>query len=168
MSKIAIFPGSFDPVTNGHIDLIKRAAEVFDKVIVGVAIDTHKEPLFNTDEREDMAREVLKDVGNITIQTFSGLVVNFAKKSNANVLVRGLRMISDFEYELQMAQTNRRIDNTVETVFLMPTEESSFLSSSLIKQVASLGAELSSFVPEYVAKKLKEKLASKKIVKREA
>lgn len=158
MSKLAIYPGSFDPITYGHIDLINRSSKIFDSVIIGVAIETQKETLFNIEERMEMVREVTKDLGNVEPEAFTGLVINFAQNKGANVLVRGLRMISDFEYELQMAMTNRRLDEKIETVFLMPSESNSFLSSTLIKEAAQLGADLSSFVPEFVAERLKEKL----------
>ncbi len=158
MSKIAIYPGSFDPVTFGHIDLIKRATQIFDEVIIGVANNLAKQPLFSTDERFELLTEATKGIEGITVEVFDGLVTDFAEKRGANVLVRGLRMISDFEYELQMALTNRRIKETIETVFLMPSEGNSFLSSTLIKEAASLGADVSSFVPQAVAERLKEKL----------
>lgn len=158
MSKIAIYPGSFDPVTYGHLDIIKRASLIFDNVIVGVANNTPKKVLFSIDERLEMIESVCKDFPNIRCVTFTGLVIRFAKKNNASVLIRGLRMISDFEYELQMALTNRRLDETMETVFLMPSEGYSFLSSSLIKEAAALEADMTSFVPPFVAQRLKEKL----------
>lgn len=157
MGKKALYPGSFDPVTYGHIDIIKRASKIFDKVVVGVAHNTQKETLFTNTERMAMIKEVTAGIGNIEVVEFKGLVVDFARKNGINVLVRGLRMISDFEYELQMALTNRRLDETLETVFLMPSEGYSFLSSTLIKEAASLGADMSSFVPDSIGRKLKEK-----------
>lgn len=160
MGKIAIYPGSFDPVTYGHLDVIKRANRIFSNVIVAVAKNTQKNTLFTMDERVALMKEVTKDFKNVTIEIFEGLVTDFARQHNINVLVRGLRMTSDFEYEFQMALTNRRLAETIETVFLMPSEGYSFLSSTLIKEAASLGADISSFVPEYVEKKLKEKLGS--------
>jgi len=158
LGRSVIYPGSFDPVTFGHVDLIKRAAQVFDEVIVAVAMDTHKKTLFDSEERAAFLRKAIEDVKGARIEVFSGLVTEYARKSKVNVLMRGLRMISDFEYELQMALTNRRLDETIETVFLMPSEGYSFLSSTLIKEAASLGADLSSFVPDYVGKRLKEQL----------
>lgn len=158
MSKIAIYPGSFDPVTYGHVDIIKRASLIFDRIIVGVANNTPKKVLFSIDERLEMITAVCKDFPNISCVTFTGLVIRFARQNNATVLIRGLRMISDFEYELQMALTNRRFDETMETVFLMPSEGYSFLSSSLIKEAAALDADMTSFVPPFVARRLKEKL----------
>lgn len=158
MSGIAIFPGSFDPVTFGHIDLLQRAAEVFDEIIVGVAKNTQKKTLFSIEERLQMLKAVTDGIDGLRCEVFEGLVIDFAQANNAKVLVRGLRMISDFEYELQMALTNRRLSEEIETVFLMPSEGYSFLSSTLIKEAASLGANLTSFVPQLVEEKLKEKL----------
>lgn len=162
MKKVAIYPGSFDPITYGHVDLIKRSANIFDRIIVAVAINTHKDTLFDIDERVALVGQIIKDIDNVKVVAFSGLVIEFAKKNKASVLIRGLRMISDFEYELQMAMTNRRLDETIETVFLMPSEGHSFLSSSLIKEAATLGADLGSFVPECVADRLREKLNRKR------
>lgn len=158
MSKKAIYPGSFDPITNGHLDLIKRASFIFDNIIVAVASSTQKQTLFTAEERAQMAQETTKDIPGVTVEIFDGLVTRYAKDNGINVLIRGLRMISDFEFELQMALTNRRLDETIETVFLMPSEGHSFLSSSLLKEAAKLGADTTSFVPLYVKQKLKEKL----------
>ena len=159
MSQIAIYPGTFDPVTYGHIDLIKRAKEIFPKVIVAVAHNPHKKPLFSVKERVGMLRKATKSLKGIEVLEFEGLVVNYARKHKAKVLIRGLRMISDFEYEFQMALTNRKLAADIETIFLMPHESYSYLSSKLLKEAASLGADLSSFVPDFVGKALKEKLA---------
>ncbi|OGX37159.1 MAG: pantetheine-phosphate adenylyltransferase [Omnitrophica WOR_2 bacterium RIFCSPHIGHO2_02_FULL_50_17] len=161
-SRRAIYPGSFDPVTYGHIDVIERAAHVFDEVIVAVANNIQKKPLFDTRERVAMLLESTKSIKGIRIDVFDGLVIDFAHKNNANVLIRGLRMVSDFEYEFQMALTNRRLAEDIETVFLMPSEGYSFLSSTLIKEAVSLGADVSSFVPEDVAKRLKKRLSSRR------
>jgi len=158
MCQKAIYPGSFDPVTYGHIDLIKRAQEIFSEVIVAVAHNPHKKPLFSVKERVDMLRQATADLKGITIVDFNGLVVEYALKQKAKVLIRGLRMISDFEYEFQMALTNRRLSPDIETIFLMPQESFSYLSSKLLKEAASLGADLSSFVPDFVQKALKKKL----------
>mgnify|MGYP000352612535 CR=1 FL=1 len=158
MSRSVVYPGSFDPVTFGHVDLIKRAAQIYDEVVVAVAINTHKKTLFDSEERVDLLKKSIKGLANVKIEFFSGLVITYARKNNIKVLIRGLRMISDFEYELQMALTNRRLDETIETVFLMPSERYSFLSSTLIKEAAALDADLSSFVPEFVEKRLKELL----------
>ena len=162
MSRLAIYPGSFDPVTYGHIDLIKRASHAFDEVVVAVAQSTHKNTLFNTQERLEMVKEVSDGIDNVCVESFDGLVIDYARKKKINVLIRGLRMISDFEYELQMALTNRRLDENIETVFLMPSEGYSFLSSKLIKEVVSLGADITSFVPDSVARRLRDKLGAKK------
>lgn len=158
MPKTAIYPGSFDPVTNGHIDLIARAAKIFDKVIVAVAHNYHKKPIFTTPERVKMLKETTKGIKGVTVESFDGLVIDYAHKKKVNVLIRGLRMISDFEYEFQMALTNRRLAPDVETVFLMPSESYAFLSSTLLKEAAALGADVSQFVPKFVEKPLKERL----------
>jgi len=158
MPKIAIYPGSFDPVTFGHMDLIGRAAKIFDKVIVAVAQNYHKKQLFTTPERVKMLKEATKGMKSVTVESFEGLVIEFARKKKVNVLIRGLRMISDFEYEFQMALTNRRLATDVETVFLMPSENYAFLSSTLIKEAAALGADISQFVPKFVERPLKERL----------
>jgi len=157
MSSIAIYPGSFDPVTFGHLDLMERASKMFDRIIVAVAHDTPKNSLFDINERIEMLKESTSGMNGIIIEAFDGLVINFARKKKVHVIIRGLRMISDFEYELQMALTNRRLGKDIETVFLMPSEGNSFLSSTLIKQAASLGADMSSFVPENVIKCFEEK-----------
>lgn len=158
MSSPVIYPGSFDPVTFGHLDLIKRAASIYDHVIVAVAHNTQKKALFTVDERFEMLKESTGGMDNVSVEAFDGLVIDFARKNNSKVLIRGLRMISDFEFELQMALTNRRLDETIETVFLMPSEGYAFLSSALIKEAVSLGADVSTFVPKNVAQRLKEKL----------
>ena len=159
MKRCAIYPGSFDPVTCGHIDLIKRAAAVFDEVTVAITQNSQKDMLFSIQERVEMVKESTANIDNVIVESFDGLIIDFAKKKNINVLIRGVRMMSDFEYELQMALTNRRLNETVETVFLMPAEGYSFLSSTLIKEIVSLGGNVSSFVPENVAKRLKEKVS---------
>lgn len=157
MSRPAIYPGSFDPVTYGHVDVIKRASHAFDEIVVAVADNKHKNTLFSIEERVEMVKEATKDMDNVRVESFGGLVIDYAQAKNINVLVRGLRMISDFEYELQMALTNRRLNGDIETIFLMPSEGYSFLSSTLIKEVVTLGADVTSFVPDFVAQKLKEK-----------
>ena len=158
MCQRAIYPGSFDPVTYGHIDLIKRAQEIFSEVIVAVAHNPHKKPFFSVRERVAMLKKVTAQLRGVTVTDFDGLVVDYARKQKAKVLIRGLRMISDFEYEFQMALTNRRLAPDIETIFLMPHESYSYLSSRLLKEAASLGADLSSFVPDFVEKALKKKL----------
>ncbi len=158
MCQKAIYPGTFDPVTYGHIDLIKRAQEVFSEVVVAVAHNPQKKPLFSVKERVEMLKESTGDLRGIVIDDFKGLVIDYAIKQKARVIIRGLRMISDFEYEFQMALTNRKLNSSIETIFLMPHESYSYISSKLLKEAASLGADLSSFVPDSVEKALKKKL----------
>jgi pantetheine-phosphate adenylyltransferase len=158
MQPRAIYPGTFDPVTYGHIDLIKRAQEIFSEITVAVAYNPHKSPLFNVEERIRMLKQATGGMKGVFIDSFKGLVVDYAHRKSAKVLVRGLRMISDFEYEFQMALTNRKLADDVETIFLMPHESYSYVSSKLLKEAALLGADLSSFVPDFVEKALKKKL----------
>jgi pantetheine-phosphate adenylyltransferase len=158
MCQLAIYAGTFDPVTYGHMDLIKRAREIFPELIVAVAHNPHKKPLFGVSERLEMLRKAVAGMEGIEVCDFDGLVVDFAHRRKAKVLVRGLRMLSDFEYEFQMALTNRKLSSDVETIFLMPHESYSYLSSKLLKEAASLGADLSSFVPSYVEQAIREKL----------
>ena len=162
MCQVAIYPGTFDPVTNGHIDLIKRAQEVFSEGIIAVAANPQKGPLFNVQERVAMLKQATADLKGVEVVAFNGLVVDYARKRKAKVLIRGLRMLSDFEYEFQMALTNRKLSPDVETIFLMPHESYSYLSSKLLKETAALGADLSNFVPDFVEKALKEKLRVKR------
>ena len=156
--KIAVYPGTFDPVTYGHIDIIKRASRIFDKVIVAVAHNPQKEVLFSVDERIDMLKDAIKGMKNVKVDYFKGLVVNYVKSKGSNVMIRGLRMISDFEYEFQMALTNRKLAGSIETIFMMPHEDYSYVSSKLIKEAASLGANVEKFVPKKAALALKEKM----------
>ena len=156
--KIAICPGTFDPVTNGHIDIIKRAALIFDEVIVAIVKNPSKRPLFSYSERFRLVEGATCGLKNVRVEGFCGLVVNFAAKKKAKVIVRGLRMISDFEYEFQMALTNRSLAKDIETMFLMPHPEYSFVSSRLIKEAAALGADLKKFLPPKVSQSLKKKL----------
>ncbi len=156
--KGAIYPGSFDPVTNGHLDVIRRAARIFDHVIVAVADNTTKKALLTIEERVDLLEKVTKGIKNVSVETFNNLVIEYARKKKINVLIRGLRMTSDFDYEFQIALTNRRLAQDIETVFLMPSEHMSFVSSSLLKEVAGLNADISSFVPKAVERKLKDRL----------
>lgn len=158
MCQRAIYPGTFDPITYGHIDLIKRAQEIFPEVIVAVAHNPHKKPLFSVKERIRMLKKAAGGLKGVIVSDFNGLVIDYAHKHKAKVLIRGLRMLSDFEYEFQMALTNRKLSPDIETIFLMPQECYSYLSSKLLKEAASLGADLSSFVPSFVEKALKEKL----------
>jgi pantetheine-phosphate adenylyltransferase len=158
--KTALFPGAFDPVTNGHLDLMERALRLFDRLVVAVAHREDKGVLFSVEERLEMLREVTKGMGNVQITHFSGLLVDFATQSKADVVVRGLRFISDFEYEFQMALMNRRLSDCFETVFLMPSEQYSYLNSSLAKEIARMGGSVSQFVPPFVEGRLRSKLAS--------
>ena len=158
MTRTAIYPGTFDPVTYGHLDVIKRVAALYDKVYVAVAHSKEKSALFSVKERVLMMKEVTAEYNNVEVTDFDGLVVDFAKNKSAKVVVRGLRMISDFEYEFQMALTNRKLNPEIETVFMMPNESYSYLSSKLIKEIVSMGADASPFIPENVEEKLKEKL----------
>ncbi len=158
MKKItAIYPGTFDPVTNGHLDIIERASKLFDSVIITIAVNSSKKPLFTKDERMDMIKNVTKKFKNVSVDVFDGLLVSYAKKKKASVIIRGLRAISDFDYEFQIALTNRKLEPEVNTIFLMPSEKYSFLNSSLVRELASFKADVKQFVPDYVFKKLKEK-----------
>ena len=158
MNKIAIYPGTFDPVTHGHVDLIKRGVKIFDKLIVAVAHNSDKNPLFTVSERVDMLKEITKDMRDIEVDDFDGLLVDYVHMKGANVVLRGVRAFSDFEYEFQMALTNRKLSSDIETIFMMPNESFSYVSSKTIKQIASMNADISKFVPkvveEYLAKKL--------------
>jgi pantetheine-phosphate adenylyltransferase len=154
----AIYPGSFDPVTNGHLDVIQRASHIFEHVIVAVANNTSKKALFTVKERVEFLREATRGMKNVSVETFDALVIEYARRKKINVLIRGLRMTSDFDYEFQIALTNRRLAEDIETVFLMPSEHVSFVSSSLLKEIAGLNADISSFVPKLVERKLKERL----------
>lgn len=158
MNKTAVYPGTFDPVTFGHLDVIKRIASLYEKVYIAVAISDEKSPLFSVDERVEMMKKAVKEYDNVQVDKFDGLVVDYAKKNSARVVVRGLRMISDFEYEFQMALTNRKLSPDIETVFMMPNESYSYLSSKLIKEVARMGADVSEFVPKEVEENLKRKI----------
>ena len=155
--KRAIYPGSFDPITYGHIDIIERSADIFDELIVAVLNNKGKSPLFSVNERVNIIQEVLKDIGNIKVLSYEGLLVDFAVANEANVIVRGLRAVTDFEYELQMAQTNNVLNRKVDTMFLTTALKYAYLSSSTVKEVASYGGDISKFVPEYVAKLTYEK-----------
>jgi len=160
MKSIVIYPGSFDPITYGHLDIIKRAVKVFDKVIVAVAHHSEKDPLFSVFERVELLKKATKGIKGVEVDDFQGLVVDYVKSKKARIIIRGLRMISDFEYEFQMVLTNRKLSEDFETIFMMPSESYSYLSSKLIKEVASLGADLKGFVPGFVEKAIKLKLIS--------
>jgi pantetheine-phosphate adenylyltransferase len=156
METQAVYPGSFDPVTNGHIDLIQRSAALFGKVVVAILRNTEKIPLFTIEERAVMLEEAIQNLGlkNVLVTSFAGLLVDFVERIGASVIIRGIRAISDYEYELQMALMNRRLSNKVETVFMLPGEAYSFLSSKLVKEVVQLGGSIHDFVPVHVEKRL--------------
>lgn len=154
-----IYPGTFDPITNGHVDLIGRAARLFDEVVVGVAASPSKKPMFTLEQRVALAREAVKNQHNVTVVGFAGLLVDFARECEANVLIRGLRAVSDFEYEFQLANMNRRLKPDLESVFLTPSEENSFISSTLVKEVAIHGGDVGQFVQPHVAAALAHAVA---------
>ncbi|MEM7500795.1 MAG: pantetheine-phosphate adenylyltransferase [Pseudomonadota bacterium] len=153
----AMYPGTFDPITHGHEDLVRRGARLFDKIVVAVAANPGKEPMFTLDERVDLARSVLGDIDNVEVTGYSGLTVDFALKNGLQVIVRGLRAVSDFEYEFQLANMNRHLTDEVETAYLTPTEKYTFISSSLVREVASLGGDVSEFVSPVVKLALMER-----------
>ncbi len=158
MKAKAVYPGTFDPVTYGHIDLIRRAVKIFDTVIIAVAHNAHKNPLFTVQERVNMLKEATRGIKGVVIEDFDGLVVDYVRKKKTVVMIRGLRMISDFEYEFQMGLTNRKLAQDIETIFMMPSESYSYLSSKLIKEAFALGANVKAFVPNFVQKALTKKL----------
>lgn len=160
----AIYPGSFDPVTFGHLDVIERSSKLVDELIVGVLNNNVKTPLFSVEERVKMLDEVTKSLKNVKVVPFEGLLVEFARKMNAKMIVRGLRAITDFEYELQMAQTNHKLEQDLETVFLNTSLEYSYLSSTTVKEVAAFGGDISQFVPEIVIDRIQEKMDKKRRV----
>ena len=155
--KIAVYPGSFDPITNGHLDIVRRAGQMFDRVIVAVAVNTEKHPLFSLEERHKMATDAVKGLRNVSVETFGGLLIQYARKKRATALVRGLRAVSDFEFEFQLALMNRKLDSGIETIFLMTKDEYTFISSRLVKEIAELGGDVSGFVPRGVERALKRK-----------
>ena len=155
--RIAIYPGSFDPLTNGHVDIITRGARLFDQIVVGLLNNPDKAPLFSVEEREGIIREVFADLGNVEVDVFHGLLVDYARRRRASVIVRGLRAISDFEYEMQMALMNRRLSPDIETVFMMPAETYTYVSSRLVKEIFSLGGDVSGLVPAVVESRLRQK-----------
>ncbi|MFN3484620.1 MAG: pantetheine-phosphate adenylyltransferase [Planctomycetota bacterium] len=156
--SVAVYPGSFDPITNGHLDIIRRGARIFDRLIVAVADNPAKQALFSKDERVEMIREVTASFRNVEVDSFDGLVVDYVRRRKAHVILRGIRTISDFEYEYQMALTNRTFAPDIETAFLLTHEEYSFMSSRLIKEAASLGGDVSAFLPQQVERRLRAKL----------
>ncbi|MEW6213608.1 MAG: pantetheine-phosphate adenylyltransferase [Nitrospirota bacterium] len=157
MKKIAIYPGTFDPFTAAHLDIVKRGLKIFDEVIVAVAPSQRKQPLFSLKERLNMIRKSIEGLDGVRVEVFNGLLVDYVKDKKGIAIIRGLRAVSDFEYELQMAHMNRRLNTEVETVFLMPSEEYSFLTSTMVKEVASFGGSIKGLVPEAVENALKEK-----------
>ena len=162
MKTIAIYPGTFDPITNGHLDLIKRALRTFDEVIIAVAPSLKKKPLFTLQERLHLINAAVKGLKRTKVDSFNSLLVDYVRKRKGNAILRGLRAISDFEYEFQLAHMNRRLNKNIETVFMMPSEEYSYLTSSIVKEVASFGGSVKGLVPEEVEKALKEKFKTVK------
>lgn len=161
MGVIAIYPGTFDPITNGHTDILLRSLRIFDRIVIGIGPNPKKAALFSLKERLSMIQESIKGTPHVSMEAFDGLLVDFARRHDAKVIIRGLRAVSDFEYEFQMALMNRKLDSNIETVFLMPSEEYSYLTSSMIKVVASFGGDISSLVPKHVYSLLKEKFKNK-------
>ena len=161
MSTLAVYPGSFDPLTNGHVDIILRGARLFDRIIVAVLVNAEKAPLFSMKERVEIARSVFQDHQNVEIDTFDGLLVDYVERRRAQVIVRGLRAVSDFEFEFQMALMNQRLNPRIETVFMMPAEQYTYISSRLIKEVFTLGGRVHGLVPELVEQRLREKVVAK-------
>jgi pantetheine-phosphate adenylyltransferase len=156
--KIAVYPGSFDPITLGHFDIILRGSHIFDRLIVAVAVNDDKDPIFSPEERKEMIAEVAEDIPNVEIDSFNGLTIEYVKSKGTNVILRGIRTVSDFEYEFQMALTNRTMVSDIETVFVMTSDKYSFLSSRLIKETVRLGGDVSAFVPPGVQQRLERKL----------
>jgi pantetheine-phosphate adenylyltransferase len=161
MSTLAVYPGSFDPLTNGHVDIITRGAHLFDRIVVAILVNIEKAPLFSADERVEIARAVFQSLPNVEVDTFDGLLVDYVQRRRAQVIVRGLRAVSDFEYEFQMALMNRRLNQGIETVFMMPAEQYTYISSRLIKEVFTLGGRVHGLVPDMVEERLRRKLAAR-------
>jgi pantetheine-phosphate adenylyltransferase len=161
MSTLAVYPGSFDPLTNGHVDIITRGARLFDRIIVAILVNAEKAPLFSMAERVEIARAVFKEYQNVEVDTFDGLLVDYVERRKAGVIVRGLRAISDFEFEFQLALMNRRLNSEIETVFMMPAEQYSYISSRLIKEVFALGGRVHGLVPDMVEARLRDKQAAR-------
>ena len=162
MSTLAVYPGSFDPLTNGHVDIITRGARLFDRIAVAILKNAEKAPMFSMDERVEIAREVFKNHANVEVDTFEGLLVDYVERKRAQAIVRGLRAVSDFEFEFQMALMNQRLNPRIETVFMMPAEQYTYISSRLIKEVFSLGGRGHGLVPELVEQRLREKGLARK------
>lgn len=163
MTISALYPGTFDPITNGHQDLIRRAASIFERVVVAIAANPAKTPLFSLDERVELARQVLADIANVEVMGYEGLTVKFAQEHGLAVMVRGLRAVSDFEFEFQLATMSRQIAGQVETVFLTPTEQFSFISSSMVREIALLGGDVSRFVHPIVEQALQQRAAARAV-----
>lgn len=163
--KTILYPGSFDPVTNGHLDVARRAARLFDRVVIAVAVNSEKTPFFTIEERMELLRQVCADLPNVEIATFDGLLAHALTRFNASAVIRGLRAVSDFEYEFQMALMNRELNKQCETLFMMPSPECSFVSSRLIKEIASHGGDITPFVPEIAARAIRLKTAGTGSVK---
>lgn len=155
--SIAVYPGSFDPVTYGHLDIIKRSIRVFDKLVIGILLNSEKNPLFSMEERVEFLMEATKDMENVEVKSFSGLLVEFARENNADITVRGLRAVTDFEYELQIAQINNKLDSNLDTMFFTTSTEYAYLSSTIVREIASYQGDVSDLVPPYVEQKLKQK-----------
>ena len=155
--RLALFPGSFDPLTNGHVDIVLRSAHLFERVLIAVLVNPDKQPLFTPDERVEIIRQVFREYPNVEVDTFGGLLVDYARGKRASAIVRGLRAVSDFEYEFQMALMNRHLEPTLEAVFMMPAEQYTYLSSRLIKEVFSLGGEVRGLVPPIVEERMRKK-----------
>ena len=159
--KIGVYPGSFDPVTNGHLDIIERASKIFDKLIVAVLVNPNKTPVFDIDERVELLKETTEHLPNVEVKAFKGLLIDFMKQENAKVIVKGLRAVSDFEYEFQMALLNKKLEPSIETIFMMTNSKYSYLSSSMVKEVTRFGGCIEDLVPEKIAKKVMKKLNKK-------
>jgi pantetheine-phosphate adenylyltransferase len=159
--RIAVYPGTFDPVTNGHLDIVRRAARIFDRVLVAISENPRKNPLFTLEERRFLLKEAVHGIDKVKVEVFTGLLVQYAKDKRASAIIRGLRAVSDFDYEFQMALLNRKLEPDLETVYLMPSEEYSYINSTIVKEVAHLGGKLDCFLPTAVAKALKEKIGNR-------
>jgi pantetheine-phosphate adenylyltransferase len=162
MPTLAVYPGSFDPLTNGHVDIITRGAKMFDRIIVAILVNAEKAPLFSMDERVEIARAVFASLPSVEVDTFDGLLVDYVERRRAQVIVRGLRAVSDFEFEFQMALMNQRLNPKIDTVFMMPAEQYTYISSRLIKEVFSLGGRVNGLVPELVEERLRGKVLTRK------
>ena len=162
MPTLAVYPGSFDPLTNGHVDIISRGARLFDRIIVAILVNREKAPLFSMEERVEITRAVFREHPNVEVDTFDGLLVDYVERRRAQVIVRGLRAVSDFEFEFQMALMNQRLNAAIQTVFMMPAEQYTYISSRLIKEVFSLGGRVHGLVPDMVEARLRDKLDAKR------